>query len=236
GSKSFVSSGGARSAILDPSAWACRCSRFGKNLTLFATTSNLLFCTPSVSHFRSRSLPSTSTGLPLLKNLPQLSACFPNTTALIKSTSSFVSSPCLYLELTAIEIVVTGVPPGVYRTSGSLVRFPIRMIRLNIGACLNLCWGLNHLSCTLKSLRLFGYRGSRGNSNPKHLFWKCFYLFTAESYNHEFEDRVKNLKETFDLADRGGRGLEQIEDIYSHLLFIKFIRELPSPPVVSLEN
>src|SRR5208337_5657830 len=115
--------------------------------------------------------------------------CLPNTTALIKSTSSFVSSPCLYLELTAIEIVATGVPPGVYRTSGSLVRFPIRMMRLNISACLHLCRRPSSLFCS---------------NTPQYLFGKGSYLFTAKPDNHEFEDRIKNFKVAFDLADSCG--------------------------------
>jgi len=42
------------------------------------------------------------------------------------------SSPCLYRRLTARASVATGVPLGVNRTSGSLVRLPIRMTLLKL--------------------------------------------------------------------------------------------------------
>src|ERR1700690_873270 len=103
-----------------------------RNLTVLATTSILLFFWPSYSHLLSRRRPSTRTLLPLLRYWPQDSACLPKTTASMKRVSSFHSSPDLNLELTAMWTVATGVPPGVYLTSGSLVRLPMRMTRLNI--------------------------------------------------------------------------------------------------------
>src|SRR5262245_31914281 len=68
---------------------------------------------------------------PLLRYCPQCSACLPKTTMSTKQTSSFNSSPCLYRRLTARPMLATGVPFGVYRSSGFRVRFPRRITLLN---------------------------------------------------------------------------------------------------------
>src|SRR6188508_2697425 len=116
-----------------PPVWAPPPSpRFGKKVMDCATTSCLLrFWPSSVSHRRCCSRPSTITPFPLLRYCPQCSACLPNTTMSTKQTSSFRSSPCLYRRLTANPSAATGVPFGVYRSSGLRVRFPMRMTLLN---------------------------------------------------------------------------------------------------------
>src|SRR5262245_58979428 len=65
-----------------------------------------------------------STGCPLLRYSPQLSACLPNTTTSMKQGSSFHSSPCFIRLVTASPRVATGVPDRRYSTSGSRVKFP----------------------------------------------------------------------------------------------------------------
>src|SRR5690242_9236294 len=113
------------------------------NVTVWATTSCLLrFCPSSVSHRRCCNRPSMIAPLPLLRYCPQCSACLPNTTISTKQTSSFKSSPCLNRRLTANPKLATGVPFGVYRSSGFRVRFPIKITLLNPATVGLLCRGL----------------------------------------------------------------------------------------------
>src|SRR5512145_1200040 len=103
-----------------------------RNWTLSATTSILLFLTPSDSQRRCRSRPSTRTGRPLERYSAQFSPSLPKTTMSKNDTSSFNSLFCLYRELTAMPKLVTERPEGRYRISGSRTRLPARMTRLNV--------------------------------------------------------------------------------------------------------
>src|SRR5215217_2558158 len=106
--------------------------RFGMKVTVCATTSCLLrFWPSSVSHRRCCKRPSMMAPFPLLRYWPQCSACLPNTTISTKQTSSLRSSACLNRRLTARPKLATGVPLGVYRSSGLRVRLPKRMTLLN---------------------------------------------------------------------------------------------------------
>src|SRR5579872_3946642 len=72
--------------------------------------------------------PSTYTGRPFLRYLAQFSACFAHTTTRCHSVSSFFSpSLPVHFSVVAMRSSVTAEPDGVYRSSGSAPRLPIRI-------------------------------------------------------------------------------------------------------------
>src|SRR4029079_12931544 len=146
---------------------------------------------------------------PLLRYWPQCSACLPNTTMSTKQTSSFRSSPCLYRRLTANPRDATGVPLGVYRSSGLRVRFPIRMTLLN--------------PATDKLLR------RRFRSATRHQF-----LFEVDG--EELNDIVFKTVGVLQLTDRIVRRLEIEVHVRAFSLTPDFVSQFLAAPILGLDE
>src|SRR5438270_105399 len=100
--------------------------------TGFATTSVVYCLAPSLLvHSRVCSRPSTYTCRPLERYSPHSSAGLPQTTMRCHSVRSCFC-PCLSVQFSLVAMVkfATACPLGVYRTSGSLPRLPMRMTLL----------------------------------------------------------------------------------------------------------
>src|SRR5207253_4810353 len=100
--------------------------------TGFATTSVVYCLAPSLFvHSRVCSRPSMYTCLPLERYSPQFSAVFPHTTTRCHSVRScFWPDLSVQASFVATVKFATACPLGVYRTSGSRPRLPIRMTLL----------------------------------------------------------------------------------------------------------
>src|SRR5204862_5619246 len=96
-------------------------------VTCSQVTRTLLIFLPSCDSHRSCvRRPSTNTGRPFLRYSAETSAVRPHATQSMYETSSTRWPLCLFVyeRLSASENSQTAAPCGVYRSSGSLVRFP----------------------------------------------------------------------------------------------------------------
>src|SRR5882724_3323342 len=106
--------------------------------TGLATISVVYCLAPSLFvHSRVCSRPSMYTCLPLERYSPQFSAVFPHTTTRCHSVRScFWPDLSVHASFVATVKFATACPLGVYRTSGSRPRLPIRMTLLTLPAML----------------------------------------------------------------------------------------------------
>src|SRR3954471_4322027 len=106
--------------------------------TGLATTSVVYCLAPSLLvHSRVWSRPSTKTWRPLERYSPQFSAALPQTTTRCHSVRScFWPALSVQASLVATVKFATAAPLGVYLTSGSRPRLPIRMTLLTLPAML----------------------------------------------------------------------------------------------------
>src|SRR4051794_27987928 len=108
-------------------------SRLPRNCTASATISTLWRLVPSCApHSRHSSRPSSATGRPLERKRAQFSPCAPQTVTSKKFGLSSHSPVDWFLRrvLDAIRSEQTDIPLAVERSSGSLVRLPVRTTRL----------------------------------------------------------------------------------------------------------